>query len=530
MAFPTTVDTITDGTTFGHASQVLGPQRITVGPTMYNVLSDQTGPADPSGATDSSTAIANAEAAAAATGGEVYFPQGTYLAAGLNLDSNVHWRGAGEGATTLKLKNTANTWLVQSTGFAALTGTNGTGGVTNCSISGMTLDGNKANNASGLQAIRVYGYGFRLSNLRIKNAKTVGLYSEWSTSLPSPGADSMMGFLDNIKVHDCDSHGVQWKGPHDSQWTKGEIFNNAGRGIDVGAGGDGLAMTSVHSWGLTQTYACFMGATGVGATGCVFEGAITAQLAIDGNDCFVVGSFIYGFGAIAVPIGIEFGPGGARQDVMVIGVKINNCTSGALKFTNDGGAVVMADVFQGSGTVIAGTISGLTRLDLRTNGVAGGRSRFPVDVEIGQGKALKLYNAAESSFASVAFDGSRITTTWPLSTAAGQALTAGGPLVRSRQTPTEAVLVSGVNAATADIVAVTLTAARLVGAPLNPTVGQRLTFTFIQGGAGAFAVTWNAVFKKVWSDTGNATGARSSISFVYDGTNWNQDGAQAPYV
>lgn len=103
-------------------------------------------------------------------------------------------------------------------------------------------------------------------------------------------------------------------------------------------------------------------------------------------------------------------------------------------------------------------------------------------------------------------------------------------LRRSRQTPTEAVLVSGVDATLGEIVAVTLTAARLVGAPLNPAIGQRLAFTFIQGGVGAFAVTWNAVFKKVWSDTGNATAARSSIAFEYDGTNWNQTGGQATYV
>lgn len=101
---------------------------------------------------------------------------------------------------------------------------------------------------------------------------------------------------------------------------------------------------------------------------------------------------------------------------------------------------------------------------------------------------------------------------------------------RSRQTPTETVLVSGVDATLGENIAVTLTAARVVGAPLNPAIGQRLKFTFIQGGVGAFAVTWNAVFKKTWVDTGNATAARSSIAFDYDGTNWNQDGAQAPYV
>jgi hypothetical protein len=103
-------------------------------------------------------------------------------------------------------------------------------------------------------------------------------------------------------------------------------------------------------------------------------------------------------------------------------------------------------------------------------------------------------------------------------------------LKRSRQTPTEAVLVSGVDATAGEQIGVTLTAARVVGAPLNPAIGQHLIFTFIQGGAGAFAITWNAIFKKVWSDVGNATNARSSIEYAYDGTNWNQVGAQAAYV
>jgi hypothetical protein len=61
--------------------------------------------------------------------------------------------------------------------------------------------------------------------------------------------------------------------------------------------------------------------------------------------------------------------------------------------------------------------------------------------------------------------------------------------------------------------------------------GQRMTLTVIQGGAGGFTVAgWVAGYKQSWSDTGNTTGKRSSISFIYDGTNWNQDGAQTPYV
>lgn len=103
-------------------------------------------------------------------------------------------------------------------------------------------------------------------------------------------------------------------------------------------------------------------------------------------------------------------------------------------------------------------------------------------------------------------------------------------LRNSLQNPSEAVLVSGVNASTGQEIVVTLTAARLVGAPINPSIGNRLLFTLIQGGAGGFAVTWNAVFKKIWSDAGNVTGTRSSIEFEYDGTSWNPCGAQHLYV
>jgi hypothetical protein len=106
-------------------------------------------------------------------------------------------------------------------------------------------------------------------------------------------------------------------------------------------------------------------------------------------------------------------------------------------------------------------------------------------------------------------------------------------VVLTTQAPTEAVLVSGVDATAGSyIVPVALTAARVVGAPLNPpsVAGQRIVFTIVQGGAGGFAVTWNAVFKVSWSDTGNTVGKRSTIAFIWDGTNWNQDGAQTPYI
>lgn len=75
-----------------------------------------------------------------------------------------------------------------------------------------------------------------------------------------------------------------------------------------------------------------------------------------------------------------------------------------------------------------------------------------------------------------------------------------------------------------------LASGHAMGAPTNPSSGQRITFTIIQDGTGGRALTWNASYKLTWSDTGNTLNKRSSISCIYDGTNWNQDGAQTPYV
>lgn len=121
--------------------------------------------------------------------------------------------------------------------------------------------------------------------------------------------------------------------------------------------------------------------------------------------------------------------------------------------------------------------------------------------------------------------------TAPISTSGGGTLASVAASVASAiGTPTETVLVSGVDASQAGTIKVTLTADRVVGAPLLPMTGQRLSFLFVQDSSGAHAVTWNAVFKVSWSDTGNSASKRSSVAFVYDGTNWNQDGAQSPYL
>lgn len=77
---------------------------------------------------------------------------------------------------------------------------------------------------------------------------------------------------------------------------------------------------------------------------------------------------------------------------------------------------------------------------------------------------------------------------------------------------------------------VTLGGNRTMGQPASVRPGYRIHFTIIQDGTGGRTLAWHAVYKVSWSDTGNTSGKRSTIAFIFDGTNWNQDGAQTPYV
>lgn len=69
-----------------------------------------------------------------------------------------------------------------------------------------------------------------------------------------------------------------------------------------------------------------------------------------------------------------------------------------------------------------------------------------------------------------------------------------------------------------------------INAPSNPAKGKILIFVFTQDGTGGRTVTWDAVFKHAWSDTGNTANKRSTIQLYYDGSSWIQIGAQSPYL
>lgn len=67
-----------------------------------------------------------------------------------------------------------------------------------------------------------------------------------------------------------------------------------------------------------------------------------------------------------------------------------------------------------------------------------------------------------------------------------------------------------------------------IAAPLNPSITQRLTINLIQDGTGGRTITWNAAFKKAADGAGGANG-RGCTAYVYDGTNWVQQGGALAY-
>jgi len=77
---------------------------------------------------------------------------------------------------------------------------------------------------------------------------------------------------------------------------------------------------------------------------------------------------------------------------------------------------------------------------------------------------------------------------------------------------------------TGNVYQTTLTNNLTVNAPTETNIppGTRLRFLFLQDATGGRTVTWNAVFKVSATAVSGTANLRSSVGFVYDGTNWIQ--------
>lgn len=222
------------------------------------------------GITDDTAAIQRAiDAAAAAGGGQVYVPTGTYIVSGgvepsdgcLMLKSNVYLYGDGMGATTVKVADGSDTKITGVIRSAYGEETHDFG------VSKLTIDGNRDNTTGKidgwfngyipgqagydsnvtLDSVEIKdcsGYGFdpheQTVNMVIKNSVSHG------NGLDGFVADFLSNStFENNVAYDNDRHGFNVvTSTHDFTLTNNVAYNNGGNGIVVQRGSENIPSPS----------------------------------------------------------------------------------------------------------------------------------------------------------------------------------------------------------------------------------------------------------------------------------------------
>ncbi|WP_433083520.1 glycosyl hydrolase family 28-related protein [Dactylosporangium sp. CA-052675] len=295
------------------------------------------------GRADDTAKVQAAIDAARATGGIVQFPPGTFLTRKLTLYSRIHLRGSGGDATVLKLWPGAGSAILESDGFDRLTGGNTDGGTTLFSVRDLTLDGNKAKNPGGGYGLRLYGYGYELSDIIVFNCRNDGIFTEWGTSsaLPAP-SHQMEARLSGIRSHDNDGHGVNFNGPHDSMFLNCLTFQNGGTGFRITGNSAGTLMVNCHAWGIDQDISFDLAAGHISCMNCYADLNGGVGVRISRNGVRWIGGMVlgYNFAGPGTEIGVQFvaGPRAGEPTGGIVDTKIVNCGTAAVDFAGDQGA------------------------------------------------------------------------------------------------------------------------------------------------------------------------------------------------
>jgi hypothetical protein len=294
------------------------------------------------GKTDDTGSLQKALDAARSTGGIVFFPPGVYLTRRLTLHSRTHLRGSGGDATVLKLAPGANTAIIESYRFAEESAARSNEGISAFSVRDLALDGNRAQGNAVGYGLRIYGYGYELSDVIAFNCGADGIVSDWGTAgdLPSP-SHQMESRLSGLRSHDNGGHGVSFAGPHDSMFLNCLAFKNGGAGFAMTGNSYGTLMVNCHAWGVDQNVSFELAASGIGCVNCYadLDGGIGVR--ISRNDCRWVAGYIQGanHGGPGTEIGIQFVPGSRPDEpaAATIDTQIRNCATAAIDFGADRG-------------------------------------------------------------------------------------------------------------------------------------------------------------------------------------------------
>lgn len=328
------------------------------------------------GITDDSVAIQAAIDAAAVSGGIVKIPAGTsIISTAMILKTNVVIEGAGVNLTTIKLSPNANCAAFETVDFSTLNAGNTAAGPHSFALRDMTIDGNKIYNATSF-GLKIYGYGFELSRLRIIECDNNGIYSKWSTDVNHILPNDMMSTIYNVQVHDCTGDGIYWNGPHSSTFINTHVYKSS-RGFVIETNGSNTRLIGCSTYGVGQSWGFYLNAPGTNLVSCLVQSAGTnditgGQIFIGANNVSIQGAHLNSNGAGVTSDNVRGIVIGNATPVSGYGISVNivGCLAGSIHLVNDNGGFIEGTVNQASGNVVNGVASPNTKISFSSLGAA----------------------------------------------------------------------------------------------------------------------------------------------------------------
>jgi hypothetical protein len=282
------------------------------------------------GATDDSTAIQAALNVAAAAGGIVFVPSGTYLiGTTLILNPDVTVMGSGPGASILKLKNGANTTVIKTANY-------GTTGSNDFAILELAIDGNNANNAAG-HCLLIDGLRFELCSLHLHHAPEDNLNAQSTNVIADEdAAGGYESSVSHLKLYLAGRYNLNWNAQDgflfdvmaickDATSTKTNVLIGENAGI--------CKMVNVHPWGQCKYAFDLKGSSMM--VDCEAEGGVSANVLLEAEGISYLGGKVFADGSGHGKVGFLW-PAGAGHNTTILGTRIKECVEGALVFTGNG--------------------------------------------------------------------------------------------------------------------------------------------------------------------------------------------------
>ncbi len=231
--------------------------------------------------------------------------------------------------------------VIESANFAVLSGTNGTGGgiPSNFSLRNISVDGNRANNTSGM-GIALYAFQDTLDNVEVHSAASHGIWHELGVAAPPQTSVLVRGA--HIKAHNNGGDGIHDIGPTDQMWSEVETSTNNGHGIYAGKTATSTG-SGTSFWYQVDSYSNGQGGTGDGfrdEASSIIDGA---QLGAGNTGCGLKVNFAsagsYNLEAVHGNAlgGICVGSGGVAPTTGTFRGTVYSNTAGELILTNSGG-------------------------------------------------------------------------------------------------------------------------------------------------------------------------------------------------